>query len=62
MTPPHIVGSAIMQKTPDGYVCTIPIYGFAYGFQLRKLGDTIELRVLDGPVAPGWELPGLDVP
>jgi hypothetical protein len=58
----HIVARAVMPRTGQTYAGTLNLFGFTYGIEITKHADGVLITAYDGPVAPGYEIPGLDVP
>lgn len=58
----HIVARSILPRADGGYAGTLSLFGFVYGVEITKHADGVLVTAYDGPVAPGYEVPGIDVP
>ena len=58
----HILARAVMPRAEGGYVGTLNLWGFAYGIEITKHAEGVLVTAYDGPVAAGYELPGIDKP
>ena len=56
----HIVARAVMPRSDAGYAGTLNLWGFAYGIEITKHADGVLVTAYDGPVAPGYDVPGID--
>lgn len=56
----HLIARSNLRRTDKGYEGTANVWGFLYHVTVERLGDTIQLSVYDGPVAPEHRIPGVD--